>query len=214
MAFDLTKALATVAPTIATMLGGPLVGAGVSALEEAFGIAPAANASLDQRQDAITKVIQTGGMTPEVIAAVRASDQKHAEVLGQQGIDLAKLNADHEAALTQAVIADRQDARKNNSGREAVWWIAVAVLATFAFIMAAVLYGCYSLLTGGMPIKDVAVVAAVSGLVGSVVGYVAANAQTVVNFIFGGSLGSEKKTDALAASVQQAIGTTGAPGNR
>jgi len=56
-------------------------------------------------------------------------------------------------------------------------------------------------------VKDVSVVAAVSGLVGAVVGYVAANAQTVVNFIYGGSLGSEKKTDAMSAAVQQAIST-------
>jgi hypothetical protein len=73
--------------------------------------------------------------------------------------------------------------------------------------MGAVLYGCWQLLAGGITIKDVSVVAAISGLVGSVVGYVAANAQTVVNFIFGGSLGSEKKSDAMAAAVQSAIGS-------
>ena len=126
--------------------------------------------------------------------------------MAQQGIDLAKMNLDFEAAQTKAVIEDRIDARKQNSGREAVWWIAVVILVTFAAMMGFVLYGCWMLLQGGITIKDVSVVAAISGLVGSVVGYVAANAQTVVNFIYGGSLGSEKKTDALAASVQQAIG--------
>lgn len=199
MAFDLKTALAGVAPTLAAMLGGPLAGAAVTALEGAFGLAPGAGA------DAVTSVMQSGSMTPDVLAAVRAADQRHAELMGQQGIDVMRLNADRDAAQLVAVIDDRKDARKINSNRDAVWWIAVAVLATFAGIMGAVLWGCWTLLSGGITIKDVSVVAAVAGLVGAVVGYVAANAQTVVNFIFGGSLGSEKKTDALSASVAQAI---------
>ena len=202
MAFDLKTALGSIAPTLATMLGGPLAGTAVSALCGAFGLAPGSSA------DDVTKVVQAG-MTPETIAAVRAADQKHQETLAQQGIDLQRLNADHEAAMAQLEVDDRKSARQVNSSRDAVWWIAVAILATFAVIMGAVLYGCFVLITGGMPVKDASVVAAVSGLVGAVVGYVAANAQTVVNFIYGGSLGSEKKTDALAASVQQAIGTVG-----
>jgi hypothetical protein len=202
MAFDLKSALTSIAPTLATMMGGPLLGTAVSALEGAFGLAPGSGA------DAITKVVQTGGMTPDIIAAVRAADQKHAEVMGQQGIDVAKMNLDFEAAQTKVVIEDRMDARKSNAGRKEVWDIAVVILVTFAVMMGVVLYGCWMILQGGISIKDVSVVAAISGLVGSVVGYVAANAQTVVNFIYGGSLGSEKKTDALAASVQQAIGAT------
>lgn len=200
MAFDLKSALTTIAPTLAGMLGGPMAMTAVTALESACGL------SSGDGMDGVTKVMQTGNMTPEIISAVRAADQKHAEILGQQGIDLAKLNADHEAAITEAVIDDRKDARKNNSGRDAVWWIAVMILLTFAAMMGAVLYGCWVLLQGGITIKDVSVVAAISGLVGSVVGYVAANAQTVVNFIYGGSLGSEKKTDAMAGAVQQALG--------
>ena len=200
MAFDLKSALASIAPTLATMMGGPLLGTAVTALESAFNLAPGSGV------DAITKVVQTGGMTPDIIAAVRAADQKHAEIMGQQGIDLAKMNLDFESAQTKVVIEDRIDARKSNAGRKEVWDIAVVILATFAVLMAFVLYGCWMILQGGISIKDVSVVAAISGLVGSVVGYVAANAQTVVNFIYGGSLGSEKKTDALAASVQQAIG--------
>lgn len=203
MSFDLKSVIAAIAPTIATMMGGPLLGTAVTTLESCFGLAPGAGV------DGITKMVQSGAMTPEIIASMRKADQLHAELMGQQDIDLAKLNAAHEEALAAIDVDDRKDARKSNSGRDAVWWIATAVLTTFAAIMGAVLYGCWMLLQGGITIKDVSAVAAISGLVGSVVGYVAANAQTVVNFIFGGSLGSEKKTDALAASVQQAIQVTG-----
>jgi hypothetical protein len=193
--------LTTVAPTLATMLAGPLAGTAITALEACFGLQPGAGA------EGITKVVQAGGMTPDVMASIRAADQKHAEIVAQQGIDLEKLNKDHEQAMAGLEVDDRKDARKNNSSRDAVWWIAVFILGTFAAIMGAVLYGCWQLLQGGITIKDVSVVAAISGLVGAVVGYVAANAQTVVNFIFGGSLGSEKKSDAMASAVQNAIGT-------
>lgn len=202
MAFDLKAALINFAPTIAGMLGGPFAGMAVKSLESAFGLDAGAGV------DGITKVIQAGGMTPEITAAIRLADQKHAEVMGEQGIDVMKVNSDFEMAQVQAVIGDREDARKSNSEKSQTWWIAIVILTTFAFMMGFVLYGCWMLLQGGITIKDVSVVAAVSGLVGSVVGYVAANAQTVVNFIYGGSLGSEKKTDALASSVQQAIAAT------
>lgn len=195
----LSGVLTSVAPTLATMLLGPMGGAAVTALEAAFNLQPGSGA------ESITKVVQAGGMTPDIMASVRAADQKHAEIMGQQGIDLAKLNADHEAAMAVSVVDDRKDARKNNSTRDAAWWIASLILVTFAAMMAAVLYGCWQLLQGGITIKDVSTVAAISGLVGSVVGYVAANAQTVVNFIYGGSLGSEKKSDAMADAVRQAI---------
>jgi hypothetical protein len=44
--------------------------------------------------------------------------------------------------------------------------------------------------------------AIVSALIGTVVGYVAANAQQVVGYFFGSSKGSADKTDALAAAVR------------
>jgi hypothetical protein len=109
---------------------------------------------------------------------------------------------DAQTAHFQAVVSDRQDARSKLAANGALWWIAALVLVTFAVIMAAVLAGSWSLLEGGITIKDVSVVAAISGLVGSIVGYVAANAQTVINFLFGGSMGNEKNSAALADSVR------------
>ena len=200
MAFDLQTALTTIAPTLATMLAGPFAGTAVAALEGAFGLSPGAGT------DGITKIVQAGGITPDTIAAVRAADQKHAEVLGQQGIDLAKLNKDFETAQANAVLVDRMDARKNNSGRDSVWNLAYLILVTFAVLMSAALYGRWMILQGGI-LKDPAIASAISGLVGTIIGYVAANAQTVINFIYGGSLGSERKTDAMATAMQQAIGT-------
>lgn len=115
-----------------------------------------------------------------------------------------KLTLDAQTAQYQAEVSDRQDARSKLASNGALWWIAALVLVTFAIIMSAVLAGSWKLLEGGITIKDVSVVAAISGLVGSIVGYVAANAQTVINFLFGGSMGNEKSAGALAQSVQTA----------
>ena len=105
MAFDLKSAIATVAPVLASMLGGPLAGSAVTALESAFGLSSGSGV------DGITQVVQSGNMTPEIIAAVRAADQKHAEIMSQQGIDVQKMNADFNTAMIEANVKDRQGAR-------------------------------------------------------------------------------------------------------
>lgn len=202
MAFDIKKAIGSYAPTLATMLMGPFAGTAVSALTEAFGLTTSGNQEKDVV--AITKVVESGNMSPEIISAVRLADQKHAEIIGQQGIDLAKVNMDYQHAQDTLVIDDVKDARLHSSDNKHIMAIAWLVLLTFGAIMAVVLYGCYYLLIAQQVVnKDVAI--AIAGLVGSVVGYVAANAQTVINFLFGGSLGSRNNSKTLADTVQSSI---------
>lgn len=207
MAFDIKAAVGAIAPTLATMLGGPLAGTAVSALVSAFGITP----SGDQAKDtaAITKVVQDGKMTPEIIAAVRKADQEHEALMGQQGIDLVKLNAGHEEALAATFTGDTQDARKTFGQQKAILYMGITILLTFAAIMGLVLYASFELLNGGISIKDVSVVAAVAGMVGSVIGYVAANAQQVVSYFFGSSHGSQMKTDSMGKSMGDLVATLG-----
>ena len=122
----------------------------------------------------------------------------------EPGCTLAKLNAASEAVY----LADVQNARQTMGKDAGVFWLGIAILLTFTSVMSAVLWGSFQLLTGGITIKDVAVVAAVSGLIGSVVGYTAANAQQVVGYFFGSSQGSKAKTDALAAAITNVKVTT------
>lgn len=72
------------------------------------------------------------------------------------------------------------------------------VLGTFAIIMGAAIWGSYDLLIYGINTKDVGLVAAISGLAGTVIGSVGAGAQQVIGFYFGSSSGSEKKTEAIS----------------
>lgn len=110
MSFNLKTALATLAPTLASMLGTPLAGVAVSGLLSAFGITPTGDQTKDTA--AITAVVQSGNMTPEIIAAVRAADQKHLELMGQQGIDLVKIKDDYAAALDKNATDDTDSARR------------------------------------------------------------------------------------------------------
>ena len=206
---DWTSVISKLAPMIATGLGGPLAGGAVSAIESVFGLSPAADASLDERKAALGTVIQNA--TPSQLLALTKANHDYKLAMATAGFksqtDLASISLRRD----KGVLADVADARKNNAHNPVVMRLAIVVLLTFAIVMGVVLYGCYGLLTGGIGVKDVAIVAAVSGLVGSVVGYVAANAQTVINFIFGGSLGSERKTDVMAAAISNAIAAAGAP---
>lgn len=188
----LATSLGSIAPTLATMLGGPLAGAAVTALEGAFGLQPGAGA------DGITKVVQSGGMTPETIAAVRAADQKHAEVIGQQGIDLTKLNADHEQAMEQTAASDRSDARKRQiaTGDRTPAHLAYLIIGGFFGVALAQLVALM-----GWP--DVAAKIPPQGwvIIGNISGYLAAEAKAAASYYFGTTLGSSEKNRLLANST-------------
>lgn len=73
----------TLAPTIATAIGGPLAGGAITALESVFGISPSTDSSNDDRQSALAAAIS--GATPEQLAAIRKADQDYALAMAQAG---------------------------------------------------------------------------------------------------------------------------------
>lgn len=99
----------------------------------------------------------------------------------------------------QLYVSDVQDARKYRD--EKTFWLGVAVLITFALTVGLVLVGGYFIVVGSVTI-DAALFAAISGMIGTIVGYVAANAQAVINYFFGSSHGSMKKSDDLSDAIK------------
>jgi len=85
--------LEQVAPTLATMIGGPLAGTAVSALESVFGLTPTG--------DKAAALQAVAAATPDQLMALKAEDNRHAEVMAKMGLDT--------AALT---FNDRDSARK------------------------------------------------------------------------------------------------------
>lgn len=190
-----TDIISSIAPTIATALGGPLAGTAVSLI--AHVITGDKNATQDQIEQAVT-----AGLSPEAIVALKKVENDFALQMKNADIDLEKLKSTERLAY----VADTQAARQSNAKNEEVFILGSLILSAFAFVLAAVLVGCYELLTGGLQIKDPGTCAAISGLVGTIVGYFAANAQQVVGFYFGSSQGSAAKTDQLSTALGQAIG--------
>lgn len=175
-------------------IGLPLLGAALP-IPGGMALGAALASQIGAPSDDPNDILATLTGNAQALATAKQFELTHQETM-------LKLTLDAQTAQFQSEVSDRQDARSKLASKDALWWIAGAVLLTFAIVMITVLYGSWTLLSGGITIKDVSVVAAISGLVGSIVGYVAANAQTVINFLFGGSMGNEKNSAALADSVR------------
>lgn len=181
----LSKLIAPVAGTLAKMMGGPLAGTAVTALANAFGLSPDSTSA-----DDITKIVQNGGMTPDIIAQVRAADQKHAEIMQAQGIDLAKLNAAHQEALAATDASDRDSARKREISVRG--WTTPAL----AWLVVAASVGLGSAIIFGAVTKD----PTQGTLIGTVIGYVFSEAKQVLAYYFGSSASNDRSTELLAQS--------------
>ena len=92
---DGLKLLTSLAPTIATALGGPLAGLAVQALEEVFGLEPGP-------KDAVLSAV--AGATPDQILALKKADQDFAVRMKELDIDLEKVNAgDRDSARARQI---------------------------------------------------------------------------------------------------------------
>lgn len=184
MNFNIRTALSSIAPTLATMLGGPLAGTAVTALESALGLNAGTGA------DGVTAAV-AAGMTPETIAAVRAADQKHLEVLQQQGLDLDTLNADFAKSMATTDAADRSSARGMQIANKSWTVPALAWTIVVGFIV------IISLKLGGQ-IKPS------DQATGDLITTLRDALLIVVTFYFGSSHGSSKKDDTIQAQAQAA----------
>lgn len=188
--------VAGVAPGLATVLGGPLAGAAVSALAKQLTGASSGDAVKDE---ATVAGLLAGGMTPEIRSAIVAADKE---------VRIAIINAgtrekEIEAGSDAKVLEDVQDARKHNAGNADVLTMGIIILVAWALLMGGTLWALYEMLVGGIQIKDVGVVATVFTVLGSLVGYVSNVAQQVVGFFFGSSRGSAQKTIELANAISR-----------
>ncbi len=81
---NFTDILKTLAPTVASALGGPLAGAAVSALGGILGLSEAT-------QDKIAAVIQNGQMTAEQVAQIKALELQYQNEEKERGFRYAEL---------------------------------------------------------------------------------------------------------------------------
>lgn len=182
MAFDIKAAIISFAPTLAAMLGGPLAGTAVAALESAFGLTEGAGI------EGVTKILQAGSMTPEMVATVRAADQKHEEALAANGVDILRINTDHDIALGTMEVGDRNSARKasvdGGTAKELFILSLILLLITLGTEIAILFFGYPKV------VSDI--------IVGRVLGLMDSVALMVLAFHYGSSAMSARKTELLA----------------
>ena len=89
--------LKTVAPTIATALGGPLAGMAVSAVAKAIGVSP------DEVQD----VISSGKLTAEQVASIQIAELELKKQAQSMNLDFAKLMAEDKKSARDMQIATK-----------------------------------------------------------------------------------------------------------
>lgn len=166
---NLGKIIGSVAPALATALGGPIGGLAVELLGNALGIdAPT--------QEKVEKAFTSGSMTGEQIAAVRQAEITLQQRAQELGIDLEKIHS-----------ADRDSARQLQIQTKSRIPGTLAVVITLGFfgVLAGMLSG--ALQASGNNEAMLILLGALGAAWGA-----------VVNFYFGSSAGSAAKNEMLA----------------
>lgn len=92
--FDWRGVLRTVAPTVATLLGGPLAGVGVNALCDVLGLDK--TLPQDKLNQQISAQLQIA--TPEALLKLKEMENEVVKFLTQAGIDLERIHAEDRAS--------------------------------------------------------------------------------------------------------------------
>lgn len=157
---DWKNIVGAVAPAIATALGGPLAGLGVSAIGKALGLD--AGATEDDVAAAVLKA------SPEQLLAVKKAELEFTAGMKELDVDLERI-----------AMADRASARRREAATGDSWTPRVLAFFTLGAFFACV----WLVFKGAISGMDGAQIA----LVGGVVGYASAKADTVVGYYFGSS---------------------------
>lgn len=159
---DWKSIVGTVAPAIATALGGPLAGLGVSAIGKALGLGDSAS------EDEVAAAV--GKASPEQLVALKKANLDFLARMKELDVDLERI------AMT-----DRASARKREAATGDSWTpriLAVLVIGLFGFCV-------WWAFTDHIAAMNAAQI----GIIGGVIGYASAKADTVVGYYFGSSVG-------------------------
>lgn len=187
---NIGELLKTLAPTVASALGGPLAGAAVAAISSIFGT----NATVD----AVTKVLENGAMTPEQITAIKELELKYKNDEAERGFKYAEL----EYKKLELEVADRKNARDLQSATRSVtpevlsWLIIGATLALEGYV-----------LLNGVPPQVSEFVA------GRILGTLDTAFATVLAYWLGTSFSSRGKDATIASNAAAAASTASNKGN-
>lgn len=170
MSFNWKGLIGTVAPTLATALGGPMAGAAVKAIAGAVG--------LDDGATEKDIEVALRDVSPDVLMRIKEADNTFDVKMKELGVDILKLDQQDRASA-------RDMAAK--TGREPQ--IVLSVVYTLGYI-----WLLYAFVTGGVQVAE-----GVKSEFSIVLGVLTAAQSQILNFWFGSSSGSKEKTAHLAA---------------
>lgn len=169
---DWKALVSTVAPWIGSALGGPLGAAAVSTVADALGLTEKTEASIKAA---------LSGVTPEQMLAIKNADQAFS-------VKMQELGYDNQEKLAALAVDNTKDARGMQVQTRSRIPAVLAILITLGFF--GILIG---MLRGDLNATDNQALLIMLGALGAAWG-------AVVNFFFGSTAESGRKTELLAAA--------------
>lgn len=165
---DWKKTLATVAPALATALGGPLAGVAVGMATKALGVDPG--------EDALSTAIASGN--PDVLVRLREVNTQFEKDMAALGVDLERIHAGDRASA-------REMAKTNMVPQIALSFVFIGGYFGAMFALHGVLFQAQEI--NGQ----------VATLFGALIGIFTRELSGIMTFWFGSSAGSKTKGDKL-----------------
>lgn len=183
MDFDWKSIVGTVAPTIATALGGPLAGVAVSSLATALGLSP------DADENQVAECVQKA--TFDQLAELKKVDSDFKAKMAKLEVDLARIAAN-----------DRKDARQREiDSDDSTTPKALAIINVIGnlLVSAAIFYAMALYMNGTL--SDIKVPEFLVALIGGVVSNIYSSSKQVMEYYFGSSSSSNSQNRLLYQST-------------
>lgn len=185
--FDWRSVAQSVAPLIATALGGPLAGMAATVIGRVvLGRGDTDPTTVEEAQAAVAACA-----TPDDLVRLREAEA----VLRQMEID-------QNIKFAELTVQDRADARERETktGDRTTSWLAKIVLGYFASVSILILLGVYMVLTGDLAItsdtREVALF--VVGMVNGIYTSAVAAVMMILSYYFGTTLSSSSKNETIS----------------
>lgn len=176
---DWKSIIGSVAPTIATALGGPLAGTAVNAVSQAVLGKPGGT------QAEIAEAVAKSG-NPEMLEKLKEAELQYAAKMKELGIDLEKI-----------VVKDRMSARIREIALKDMTPKILALSYTMGYFLI-----LYYLWRNGMPTFDNPNYS-VKDLINTLLGVLSAAQMSIISYYFGSSASSAQKSDILEKMAKQ-----------
>jgi hypothetical protein len=185
------QTLAKIAPSIASVAGGPFAGMAVSFVESALGVTAGADGKKPDAMAQLQQRIDQGTLTGDQVIALKKAEMDFKQHIADNGLKLEQLAAEDRASARGREIAVRD--------RTPAVLAYVMVIGFFALTAATIgfLFG-WPEQAGKMP-------APAWGLVGTLIGYLLNESKSALSYYFGTTEGNE--TSVPTDFARQVLGT-------